>query len=127
MSRHGKAQAGQGDPRVVAHPGYRRIPPCEFPLATEKAQTKYDDLARMLFEAGRMTVERHLQLSSYAMQFDAVTKRALDGQPVRPAAFIQLDKALKALRLDEIDKTVAAPQSASTNPFARNGFSSRSR
>ena len=60
------AQIGGGDPRVVAHPGFRKIPDCLFPLRTKEAKREYNTLARVLFDAGHMTVAKHRALSSYA-------------------------------------------------------------
>jgi hypothetical protein len=53
------AQAGQGDPKVVAHPAFREIPACLFALRSEQAQKEYDTIARMLFDAGRLTAVSH--------------------------------------------------------------------
>lgn len=111
--------------KVVAHPAFREIPKCLFPLQTEAAQKEYDTIARVLFDAGRLMLGTHRALSSYAMQFDTITAAAASGKQVRGSWFAQLDKARNELRLDDIDKPIAAPQGATVNKFARNGFASR--
>jgi len=114
-----------GDPSVVAHPAFRQVPACLFPLKSQEAKSEYDKFARVLFERGRLTLNAHSALSSYAMQFDNITRAAAEGRPIRGAAFIQLDKARKELKLDDIDKPIAAPKDASANKFARTGFANR--
>lgn len=121
------AQIGGGDPRVVAHPAFREIPKALFPLQTEPGQAEYDTLARMLFDAGRLTVGAHRALSSYAMQFDVITRNSADGKPLRASAFVQLDKARSQLGLDDLDKPIAAPSQAPSNRYARVGFAQRRR
>ena len=121
----GLAQIGGGDPKVVAHPAFRDIPGCLFPLNTTEAQAQYDASARLLFDAGQLTASKHMALSSYASQFDSITLLARDGKPARASAFAQLDKARRELGLDDLDKPIAAPASAPTNAFARTGFPNR--
>ncbi len=112
-----------GEPNVVAHPAFRDIPKSVLPLTSAEAQKEYDTLARMLFDAGRFTIGAHRALSSYAMQFDAITAAASEGTQMRGSWFTQLDKARKELGLDDIDKPIAAPQGAQGNKFSRSGFS----
>ena len=82
-------------------------------------------LARVLFDAGRLTIGAHRSLSSYAMQFDTITKAAASGKQVRGSWFAQLDKARKELGLDDLDRPIAAPQGARVNRYARTGFANR--
>jgi hypothetical protein len=126
-ARSEPAQVGEGDPRVVAHPGFRRIPKCLFPLRTKEAQREYDTLARVLFDAGHLSVGKHRALSSYAMQFDNVVAAPAEGKTVRGSWVAQMDKARNQLGLDELDKPIAAPEDAKINKFARSGFASRRR
>jgi hypothetical protein len=81
----------------------------------------------MIFNAGRMTLATHRSLCSYAMQFDVITRNAAQGKPVRAHAFVQMDKARAQLRLDELDKPIAAPENQAPNKFAGAGFSARRR
>lgn len=118
------AQAGTSD--VVAHPAFRQVPKSLFPLIAPEAQVEYDTISRMLFERGMLTAGKHRALSSYAMQFDTITRAAAEGKQVRGSWFTQLDKARRELGLDEIDKPIAAPQGAGSK-FARTGFASRRR
>ncbi|MGY2052948.1 hypothetical protein [Methylobacterium sp. JK268] len=121
----GVAQVGAGDERVLAHPAFRQIPACLFPLSTDEAGREYDRLARVLFDAGRLTLARHSALSAYAMQFDAVITATHQGKPLRASWFAQMDRARRELDLDGIDKPIAAPASAPLNKFARTGFANR--
>lgn len=126
MKKSNLALAG-GDPRVVAHPSLREIPKCLFPLKSKKAKDEYDTLARMIFDAGQMTASKHRQLSTYAAQFDVIHSYPDEGKMLKAANFIQLDKALKALKLDEIDKPVGIPQGQAASKYALCGFASRRR
>ena len=119
------AQAGQGDPKVIAHPAFREIPACLFALRSEQAQKEYDTIARMLFDAGRLTAVSHRTLSSYAVQFDNITLAAAEGRPTRGNWFIQLERTRNALKLDDLDQPIAAASSAPVNKYARIGFPNR--
>ncbi|WP_039903242.1 hypothetical protein [Methylobacterium sp. GXF4] len=110
---------------MVAHPAFREIPRSLFPLTSAEAQAEYDALARLLFDAGRFTANAHRSLSSYAMQFDTITRAAASGKQVRGSWFAQLDKARKELGLDDLDRPIAAPQGARVNRYARTGFANR--
>ena len=121
------AQVGGGDPRVVAHPGFRTIPDCLFPLRTKEARKEYNTLARVLFDAGHMTVAKHRALSSYCMQFDNISAAPSEGKTIRGSWVAQMDKARNSLGLDELDKPVASPKDAQVSKFARAGFASRRR
>lgn len=112
---------------VVPHPAFRQVPKCLFTLKTKEAKSEYDTLARTLFDGGRLTLGAHRTLSSYAMQFDTITAAAAEGKQVRGSWFAQLDKARSQLGLDDLDKPIAAPDSAQGNRFARVGFANRSR
>lgn len=127
MPKRAIAQAGGGDPRVLAHPSFREIPKCLFPLSTKEAKQEYDKIALMLFDAGALTAGKHRQLSIYAMQFDIVHRYPSEGKMLKAANFVQLQKALADLRLDEIDKPIAASETARTNKFALCGFAARGR
>ena len=124
MKKSNLALAG-GDPRVVAHPAFRQIPKCEFPLKTKEAKAKYDAIARSLHDAGRLTAEKHEYLSLYAMQIDEIHLRKKAGEPVRPAASIQAAKTLRALKLNEIETPISAAPNAQASKFARTGFANR--
>ncbi len=123
--RKSLAQVGAGDPKVVAHPGYREIPACLFPLTSDEAKAEYDRLARVLFDAGRMTLGKHSALSAYAMQFDTMQTIARSGKVVKGLHFEQLARALKTLDLDATDSPIAAPSTAAVNRYARFGVSRR--
>lgn len=119
------APQGEGSGNVVAHPAFREVPKCQFTLRTTEAQAEFDTLARMLFDAGRLTAALHRVLSSYAMQFDTITAASAEGKQVRGSWFAQLDKARSQLGLDDLDQPIAAPRSARANRYARTGFPNR--
>ena len=97
---------------------------CLFPLRTEEAKAEHEVLARALGQAGRLTMGMHRGLSSYAAQFDGIIRAAQEGKQVRASWFTQLDRARAELKLDELEKAMAAP-TPHPNKFARSGFSSR--
>ncbi|KMO34314.1 hypothetical protein [Methylobacterium aquaticum] len=127
IQRKNLAQVGAGDPKVVALPGYREIPACLFPLKTDEAKAEYDRLARMVFDAGQMTVGKHSALCAYIVQFDGVTDAALQGKPPKGSHVENLIRSLKRLDLGGLDKPIAAPAGASVNKFARVGLPNRRR
>jgi hypothetical protein len=121
---HTPAQAGAGDTRVVAGPGYREIPRCKLPLTTEAAQNEYDLVARTLFDAGKLDLFHHSQLSIYASMFDKIASGANASGRDRDL----LQRALEALKLDELNSgPIAASKGAPVNKFAGAGFSARRR
>jgi hypothetical protein len=121
---HTPAQAGAGDTRVVAGPGYREIPRCKLPLTTEAAQNEYDLVARTLFDAGKLDLFHHSQLSIYASMFDKIASGANASGRDRDL----LQRALEALKLDELNSgPIAASKGAPVNKVAGAGFSARRR
>jgi hypothetical protein len=116
-----------GNKSVVAHPAFRRVPECLFPLVTDKAKSEYNAIARMLFNAGRLSMASHRTLCSYAMQFDTIIRNTEAGKPIRAHSFTQMDRARAQLKLDDLDSPIAAPEDAPTNKFAAAGFSARRR
>ena len=122
-----RAQAGQGDPNVLAHPSFREIPKCLFPLQAEESKAEYDTLARAMFEAGRLTLDKHRALSSYVMQFDMITRTGVEGKAIPAYAFAHLDKMRNSLGLDQLDHPIAASASAPVSKYARAGFANRRR
>ena len=122
-----RAQAGQGDLNVLAHPSFREIPKCLFALRSKEAKAEYDTLARAMFEAGRLTLDKHRALSSYAMQFDMITRTGVEGKAIPAYAFTYLDRTRNSLGLDKLEQPIAAPASAPVNKFARTGFANRRR
>lgn len=113
-----------GDRGVVAHPSFRRIPKCLFKLSSDDAEREYDRLARAFFERGRLTLGLHGDLSSYAKQMDIISS-ADPERPMRASWFTNLDKLRAKLKLDDIDKPIAASENAPVNKFSRAGFSAR--
>lgn len=98
-----------------------------FPLLTDEARREYDELARILFDADKLTVATHRALCSYAKQFDVIVDNGNTGRIIRNTAFEQLDRARAVLKLDDIDKRIARPSEAPENKFARVGFAARRR
>lgn len=115
------------DEGVVAQPSLREIPVCRLPLWSEAATREYDSIARVLSDADRFGLEIHVHLSMYASMFDAITTAVVGGTQVRASWYTQMHRALRALKLDDIDKPATAPEAASVNKFARVGFAGRLR
>ena len=113
--------------KVVAHPTFRRIPPCKVPLKTVEGQKEYDTYARMLFDAGRMDTSRHVYLSLYASAIDMITLKAAGGSPPRASTLDSAMKNFAKLGISDLDKPIAAPADAPTNKYASSGFSARRR
>lgn len=126
MPRKALTNKVAGDQGVVAHPAFRRIPDPLFPL-TGEGREEYDRLARLLFNAGRLTLETHRQLSSCAVQFDNIHRAAAEGQIMSASMFTQYETARRRLGLDDLDKPIAAPEAAPTNKYAGVGFANRRR
>jgi len=120
-------EAVGGNPGVVAHPAFRRVPECLFPLVHDKAKREYDSIARLLFNSGRLTMATHRDLCSYAMQFDVITRNSEAGKPIRAHSFVQMDRSRVRLKLDDLDTPIAAPEDAPVNKFSGAGFSARRR
>lgn len=121
------AQIGAGDERIVAGPGYREIPKCKFPLKTDEARAEYDQIARVLYDAGRFDLYRHSKLSLYAASFDQIHLTISEGRPVRGEVQKQAQRAYEGLGLDDLSKPIAAPKGAQENKYAGCGFSARRR
>ena len=119
------AQVGGRDQNVIAHQGFRAFPEPEFPLTTERGKKAYEKYGRLLFERGQLTIPRHMALSRYALIQDQVERLTAAGKPLRGAVFKELRSAEHELGIHDIDAPIAAPVSAPTNKFARNGFSAR--
>jgi hypothetical protein len=121
------AQAGQGDPKILAFKSYRDIPKCIFPLLTDAAKQAYDDVVRGKYDAGKLTIGLLHDISSYALQIDNIARAALTGQQPRGSWGVQLDRARQKLDLDDNRTVIAAPSDAPINRFAHTGFASRRR
>lgn len=116
------AQIGEGDPKVLAHPGYREFPPSKITLKTEKAQREYEAIGRLLWNAGRLSQATHLDLSAWAGFLDQIEQIETEGRTPRASWFTGLVKAQARLKLDDLDKPISAPKSAPINPYSRFGF-----
>lgn len=116
------AQAGRGDPDVIAGPGYRKIPTCKFKLKTKAGRDEYSALARKLFDAGRLDEDAHFNASAAARIVDQIESLEESGKEARASWFAQLRQYRKALNLDGLDAPIAAPVEAPRNRFARRGL-----
>lgn len=125
MPKASLAQVGQGDPNVVAHPGFRTLPACKLTLKTKKAQREYDAIGRLIWNAGRLSQQMHLDLSTWAGCLDQIEQIETEGRTPRASWFTALLKAQAKLRLDDLDKPISAPKEAPVNRYARFGFSGR--
>ena len=125
MLKPSLAQVGQGDPVVLAHPGFRAFPPSALPLQTDAARAEYDSTGRLIWNAGRLSKSMHIALSAYASCFDQIQRISAEGLTPRASWYTNLQKAQARLKLDDIDKPISAPQEAPINRFAWFGFPNR--
>ncbi len=107
------------------HPPLSEIPACRLPLRSEEARREYATIGRALLDAGRWGLETHIRLSVFASMFDTITNAVLEGKPVRASWFTQMQRALSALRLSELEKPPTPPQEAQPNRYAICGFAVR--
>lgn len=126
-ARTEQAQAGQGNPKILAFKSYREIPKCLFPLLTEEGKKAYDDVVRGKYESGKLTLGLLHDISSYALQVDNIARAALTGKQPRGSWSTQLDRARQKLDLDDNRTIIAAPSEAPINRFAHSGFSASRR
>lgn len=112
---------------VITHPGFTKIPLCQFTLKSEAAQARYNELVRLLWNAGRLSLDKHMTLSNYCMLFDQIQQIEKDGRVPRASWFTGLLKAQKALGIDDLDKPIAAPVEAPRNRFEKFGIARRRR
>lgn len=119
------AQVGQGDPAVLAHPGFRSFPACALPLQTDAARAEYDSTGRLIWNAGRLSKDMHIALSAYASCFDQIQRISAEGLTPRASWYTNLQKAQARLKLDDLDRPISAPKEAPVNRFARFGFPDR--
>jgi hypothetical protein len=110
---------------VVALPSFTSIPPPLIPLTTEAACREYQRIGQMLFDLGTLSVSRHMTLSRYAAQMDAITMQMKDGKAASATAFKTLSYDAKAMGLDSVNKPISAREVPLSNRFARGGFSAK--
>lgn len=118
-------QVGDKATNVVAHPGFQSLPAPQFALTTEKAIKRYDEICRLLWQSGRLSLDSHMTLSAYAKIVDQIAKIEETGASPRASWFISLRHAQRELKLDDLDTPIAAPKEASLNRFSRFGKAGR--
>ena len=111
--------------QIEKHPAFRRMPPCQWPLVTDEAKKEYDVLGRVLFQRGKLTVDKHRALSAYALQFDQMQLKIAAGKPVRDIGFHLMARERRSLGLDSLDDPIAEPEDAPENPYAEHGWACR--
>lgn len=109
--------------KVVAGPWLSSIPEPELPLNTV-GRRKYDDLARALFDANKLTAITRMQAEQAAVLFQEQHRRLTEGKGVPASLSDKLQRALVALRIAEDAKPIANP-AGERNKFARCGFSNK--
>lgn len=108
---------------VLAFPTLREIPAAELPL-NEIGSRKYDELARALFDAGRLTTVSRMLAEQVASLFQEQHRRMSAGLPVPGSLSDKMQRALAQLKLADGAPTIAQPQSR--NERARRiGFAAR--
>lgn len=119
-------EAGK-EAKVFTHPGFTKIPACQFTLKSKPAQDRYNELVRLLWNAGRLSLDKHMMLSNYCILFDQIQTIEAEGRTPRASWFTGLLKAQKSLGIDDLDKPISAPVEAARNPFERFGKPNRRR
>ena len=112
-------------PNVLFHPALTKIPPCLFHLNKDQAIKEYQELSRVLFNAGHLTAVKHRALSSYCLQLNVIIAKTEMGKPIPTFGIINMDRARRELQLDDIDTPLAAPEGEKINRFAIFGFANR--
>jgi len=108
---------------VVAGPWLAKIPDPEYPLR-DVGRAKYDDLAKQMFDAGKLTSVTHLTLSTFCVLFQKIHTMMAEGREPSASDFTQMRGMLADLKIAE-DAKVIANQDAKKNKFASAGFSNR--
>lgn len=110
---------------LVAFPSLREIPACMFPLDAQ-GQALYDELARVLFEQGRLTVLSHAELSALAGGMTQVRKKIESGAPAPAGAFKAFLERIDKLQKASIDRAYAGSSTEGrSSKFRNSGFANR--
>lgn len=117
----GKAAAA----KVIAFPSLLEIPKCSFPLDAE-GQRLYDELARVLFEQGRLTVLSHQEISALAGGMSAEREKVAKGKAPSAIAFIRFLERIDKLQRAAVDRAYAGSSTdGRANKFQNSGFAAR--
>lgn len=112
--------------KIHAFPIFREIPKPTVKLG-ETGQKQYDMMARLLFDAGRLTVFTQQSLEAYCLAKDTVARLGELGKHVPASVLTQMNRSLGDLRLAEVDASLTPKKPSSQNKFRRNGWASRAR
>lgn len=97
--------------KIVAGPWLPKIPEPAYPLQAE-GKTKYDELTRMLFEAGTLSLATAELCSLYALSVDAVHQRLSVGKQPTSDMIKRMEAMLAKLRVAENAQPIALPGQA---------------
>jgi hypothetical protein len=109
--------------KVVTGIFLQTIPPPELPL-NEIGTTKYNDLARILFEANKLTTVTRMLVEQAASLHQEMHRRLTLKKPVPASLSTQMQRALGQLKIAEDAPAIANP-AGKVNKFEGCGFSSR--
>lgn len=113
--------------KVHALPVFREIPEPTVPFAEGSVGRKtYDKWARILFDAGHLTVISQGFVENLAMSDQTIAAMAEAGKPVPASVLTQRNRALGELKIIDVDPSLT-PQKPEDNVFRKNGFARRLR
>jgi hypothetical protein len=110
--------------KILPFPTLREIPPPTLPL-NEIGVAKYNELARMLLDAERLTTLTQAAAEHLAAHHMATHIELNNGKVPAANRLQQIRHLMDDLGINRIDKPVGVRQRPAENPFAANGFASR--
>jgi hypothetical protein len=119
------AQAEKAGRKVVVGPWLNEIPDPELPL-NEIGRKKYDELARSLFETGKLTMATKMLAEQVAVLFQQMHQLLSAGKSVPTNLSEKIQRVIFQLGIAENAPQIAAPQ-GQKRKFAHCGFSSKGR
>lgn len=131
LRRHGKVKSTRTDAayakaaaeKVVVGPWLSAVPDPEYPL-DENGRKKYFELARTLFDAGKLTLATKMLCEQVAVLHQQVFKRLAEGQMVPTNMSEKIQRAIMQLGIAENGPKIAGPKEK-TGKFDHSGFANR--
>lgn len=112
--------------KIFSHPRLHEVPKSDIPLG-EIGARKFSEFARMLFEAGQLTLITKASAEAAAVAYEQIERRQAESKPVPTTLIAQLNRALAEIKIGDVGRPIAQPASARENKFSRSGFAQRIR